>query len=232
MAKFLDTSGLTYLWGKITAALGTKQNTLTPGSNITISNDTISATDTNRAFSIYSDTSGGAGPTEIVSSNSKKELRFYAIQSVDNLILTKFTETDDRVVLRITATDTKPTSHSNIGSGTVEATKNAWTNIWSFSLAAGEWIIQIAVGWQSSSSANSDNGTGYRAIELNDGSASAGSGGYINGNVIQAVSGTRTVQQMTCIVRPSTTTTYTIYAKHNYSSNIYAIPRIRYVKIG
>jgi len=50
MAKYLDLDGLTRYDGKIknyvSDGLSTKQNTLTTGDNITISGDTISATDT------------------------------------------------------------------------------------------------------------------------------------------------------------------------------------------
>lgn len=39
--NYLDKTGLAYFWSKITAALGNKQNTLTAGSNIDITSDTI-----------------------------------------------------------------------------------------------------------------------------------------------------------------------------------------------
>ena len=54
MAKFLDDTGLTYLWGKIKTALANKQDTLTAGTNITISNNnTISAKDTKPSGGTY-----------------------------------------------------------------------------------------------------------------------------------------------------------------------------------
>jgi len=132
----------------------------------------------------------------------------------------------------ISATDTKPTNHTNVGTGMESVANNTWTDIWTISnLPAGEYIMQIAVAWQSSSSANSDNGTGYRQIELRDTNTAAGSAGWINTCDVQATTGIRTCQQMTCPIRPSSTTTYKLSARHNAGTTIYAIPRIRYVKI-
>ena len=133
----------------------------------------------------------------------------------------------------ISATDTKPTNHTNVGTGTESVANNTWTDIWTISnLPAGEYIVQIAVAWQSSSSANSDNGTGYRQIELRDTDTAAGSAGWINTCDVQATSGIRTCQQMTCPIRPTSATTYKLSVRHNAGTTIYAIPRIRYVKIG
>lgn len=133
----------------------------------------------------------------------------------------------------ISATDTKPTNHTNVGTGTESVANNTWTDIWTISnLPAGEYIVQIAVAWQSSSTANSDNGTGYRQVEFRDTDTAAGSAGWINTCNVQATSGIRTCQQMTCPIRPSSTTTYKLSVRHNAGSTIYAIPRIRYVKIG
>lgn len=135
--------------------------------------------------------------------------------------------------LTISATDTKPTNHTNVGTGTESVANNTWTDIWTISnLPAGEYIVQIAVAWQSSSTANSDNGTGYRQVEFRDTDTAAGSAGWINTCNVQATSGIRTCQQMTCPIRPSSTTTYKLSVRHNAGSTIYAIPRIRYVKIG
>ena len=41
--NYLNKDGLTYLWGKITTLLNKKQDTLTAGTGITISNNVISS---------------------------------------------------------------------------------------------------------------------------------------------------------------------------------------------
>ena len=41
--NYLNKDGLTYLWGKITTLLNRKQDTLTAGTGITISNNVISS---------------------------------------------------------------------------------------------------------------------------------------------------------------------------------------------
>lgn len=42
MTKFIGSTGLAYLWGKIKSALNTKQNTLVSGTNIkTINNESL-----------------------------------------------------------------------------------------------------------------------------------------------------------------------------------------------
>ena len=41
--NYLNKDGLSYLWGKITTLLNTKQDTLTAGTGITISNNVISS---------------------------------------------------------------------------------------------------------------------------------------------------------------------------------------------
>lgn len=131
----------------------------------------------------------------------------------------------------ITTPDTKPTNHTNAGSGNVSVSNNTWTTLWDITIPKGEWIIQVAVAWQTAGG-TSDNGTGFRTIELNDNSVNPGNAGFINTNAVQATTGTRTTQQMTCPVAPSTTTTYTVYGRHNAGTGLQALPRIRYVKIG
>lgn len=131
----------------------------------------------------------------------------------------------------ITTPDTKPTNHTNVGSGNVSVSNNTWTTLWNITIPKGEWIIQVAVAWQTAGG-TSDNGTGFRTIELNDNSVNPGNAGLINTNTAQATTGSRTTQQMTCIVAPSSATTYTVYGRHNAGTGLQALPRIRYVKIG
>ena len=55
--KYLDNNGLTYFWGKVKDELDNKQDTLTAGANITITNNVISAT------------GGGSGSVDIATTN-------------------------------------------------------------------------------------------------------------------------------------------------------------------
>ena len=48
--NYLNKDGLTYLWGKITALLNKKQDTLTAGTGITITNNVISSSSNDEIY--------------------------------------------------------------------------------------------------------------------------------------------------------------------------------------
>lgn len=158
------------------------------------------------------------------------------INDLDNEKQDALTAGDNISILSgvISAVDTKPTNHTNVGSGTVSVANNTWVEAWAINdLPAGEYIVQISVAWQSGgTSGTTDNGTGYRQIEFGDTNTTYGSAGWINTNIVGGLSGIRTCQGLTIPIKPTQRTSYRLNVKQNSGATLHCLPRIRYVKIG
>ena len=226
MAKFLDDTGLSHLWGKITAALGTKQNTLTPGTNVSISNDTISATDTWRPIRAIKDVGG----------STVQELRDKTLIITGNNISSDISTYPGADYLYIN--DTQPNSWhatsetdrtgtdwaSTPTTENIELPNNSTKSVGTFQLTAGVWIVEVAVNFNS-------NANGRRVMGIAGTKDASDFGGTINMVSTRAVDGTNTVLSKTVLLYPSATTRYHVIAFQNRGGGLYVYPRYRAIKI-
>lgn len=210
MAKFLDYTGLSYLWGKITTALASKQNTLTPGTNISISNDTISATDTWRSIRAPIDVGG----------SYLQELRDKPLMIVGNNISSDISTYSGADYLYIN--DTQP-SDFDTATFSVTANHNTTTTFKSKTLPKG---IYICVGCAQFAS----NATGFRSVSFNVNGANSDNYAF----VMPAVSGAKTYTQISMIfnlTQTSNTVVFQGYQNSGTNSNLAVTGMFETIKI-
>lgn len=105
----------------------------------------------------------------------------------------------------------------------VSLANNTDTELGTFSLTAGTYILRISASFAS-------NNAGYRQLHLYNKTDSAEMG-YIWDTMIKATDGGRTTFGITNIIQISSTKTYAIKGKQNSGSTIAVSPRYQYLKI-
>lgn len=222
MAKFLDDTGLSHLWDKIKSKfytktetdtlLGNKQDTLTPGTNITISGTTISATDTNTHRPITVNGTGFLG-------NNTTTLNFV---TGSNILLSPSNGS-----LTISASDTKP--HDLIVDSSPAAvnvdSSTSWKIIASFTGLDRDslYLVSVAIQWQS-------NATGFRGIGISNSVSSADPMGIIFQNTVAAANGAATNMTMTTFFTP-TNGEISLVGRQNSGSSKTCTYRYRFIKL-
>lgn len=238
MAEFLDNTGLSRLWGKIKAALNSKQDTLVSGTNLkTINgnsllgsgNITTPNTNTWRGVTVFG---------QSFSSNPSAELKTFSLIEGSNISVQATSDDPSYMNFTVSATDTKPNSWKAAGvtditgtdysaynqDGGVSLASGSAKSVGTINLTAGVWVVEFTVSFTA-------NSTGYRSIGLS-GTKNDSSYGGVPNRVTTWNAGTQaTVLSKTILLYPSTTTRYHILAGHNVGSAIIVYPRTRAIKI-
>jgi len=114
-------------------------------------------------------------------------------------------------------------SYDAQASASVPSQTSPFTDIASFSLTAGTWLVIATVNFQSNTS-------GYRSALISSSSEASGAD-YRATILVPPVNGDVTRVQVTAILTPTSTTTYYVEAKQNSGSSLSVTARVQRIKL-
>lgn len=193
MAAYLDKAGLTYLWSKIKAYIdshsgggsGASYHLSKSGNAITLTGTDGTSDSVEDSNTTYSSaTTSAAG---LMSAEDKTKLN--AIGTIAGAI-------------------NGSTSIANVSVPTGE-----WTNLGTFSLDTGTWVVKVSTRWASKS-----NATGYRTLSISTSSAEEGLSVWNNAKIAPSTTGYTYLHLITFLKPSSAATTYYVNAYNSDSS--------------
>lgn len=234
MAKFLDYTGLSYLWGKITAALNAKANVAdlsdvaTSGSYSDLSNVPT------EGFNMQFDSNGSINainrPIQLNGVQKQGAATHSAVNFIpgSNVQITSVMNSSATAAdWTFSATDTKP--HDMVTDSTPAAinvdSSTSWKIITSFTALDRDalYLISVALQWQS-------NATGFRSIGISNSVSSADPIGIIFQNTVAAANGAATNMTMTAFLTP-TNGELSLVGRQNSGSSKTCSYRYRFIKL-
>ena len=237
MAKFLDTSGLTYLWGKIMNALNAKANVVdladvaTSGSYSDLSG--VPTEGFNMQFNSDGSINAVNRPVQLNGVQKQGAATHTAINFIPGSnIQIETADASNATNWTFSATDTKPNSviTDNTPDPVPIASSMSWSCIYTTPIvqatANSIWLIYVCGQFP-------NNTNGFRGVGIGTtNSGATGPGGAIMQQTVAPANGAATNILVSTFVSPTQNTNYYIWARQNSGDNTMKITyRYRAVRI-